>query len=123
MSETWLEVINQTSAESLGSDSRQCDGCLGIRGAADDEVCDHRCSLCHRPLSGASLWLVANQGYLTQAQLEEVTRVLIPERNKDYRVRYYSDVLETGLISGLMTKAQAEFMAGSVRGTVIKENG
>src|SRR5258706_2743697 len=120
MSDNWLEVINQ-GTDPGQADNFQCDGCVGILGAADDEQCDHRCSLCKRPLSGASLWIETHRDDLTEAHLGAVQRALIPERNKDYRVHYYSDAMEQGLKTGLMTKAQATFLAGTVRGTIVRE--
>lgn len=121
MSDTWLDQLNLTGSEEPWHESNSCDGCIGIATAADDEFYDHRCDLCKRPLSAASLWMEANRGHLSDEQVQAVTKVLFPDRSKVYRVHYWSVVLEQGLTSGLMTKKQAEWMAGQMSGKVIKE--
>ena len=120
MSDSWLEQVNFADTGTV-ADNNSCDGCTGIATAADDEAIDHRCDLCKRPLSYASLWIEANRDRLTDEQVEAVTKALFPDRSKVYRVHYYSDCLERGETTGLMTKKQAEFLARSVYGKVIME--
>lgn len=115
------QLQRQGASEEIVEDSGICDGCYGIADASDGEVCDHRCDLCKRPLSCAGVWLDANRGHLTPAEVEAVAKVLMPEREKVYRVRYWSVVLEQTLTSGLMTKARAEVLATSVYGKVVRE--
>lgn len=111
----------QVAEENVDDSGGICDACYGIQGAADDEFMDTRCDRCRRPLSYWSNWLDAHRGHLTPEQIEKITEVLLPRPKNEYRVRYWSVVLEQTLTTGLLTKAQAEFMAGNMRGTVLKE--